>query len=357
MHLAEIENAVKRVIENGWYLRGTETTNFEKEYAKYIGTAHCVACGNGLGALNLLLRAYKELGKLHDGDEIIVPANTFIATILSITENNLVPVLTEPSIETYNIDGNEIEKKLSPKTKAVLIVHLYGRCSYTEKIQNICAKNDLLLIEDNAQAAGCTGTDGRKTGNLGDGGAHSFYPSKNIGALGDAGAVTTNDRTLEETVRALANYGAKKKYVFDYRGLNNRMDELQAAILSVKLKYLDEENHKRKEIARQYSEGINNPGIQLPTDNKQDNVWHIFPVLSKDREKLISHLEEKGIETAIHYPIPPHQQVCYKDWNGISFPVTEQIHREEVSIPCNQTMTKEEVERVIEAMNEFGKKK
>lgn len=356
MHLGEIEEATRKVVDSGWYLQGKAIQKFEEEYAQYTGTTHCISCGNGLDALTLIFQAYKELGILKEDDEVIVPANTYIASILSITTNHLKPVLVEPDINTLEIDEDLIEKAISPETKAILIVHLYGRCAYTSKIGELCKKYNLKLIEDNAQSHGCSFLMDRENvcGSLGDAAAHSFYPGKNLGALGDAGAVTTSDEELAKTIRALGNYGSSKKYVFDYLGKNSRMDELQAAILSVKLKYLDEDNLRRKEIANYFYQHIQNELITLPgKDAKVDCVYHIFPILCQYRDELQQYLKEKGIGTMIHYPIPPHQQKCYAEWNSLSFPITERIHREELSIPCNQTMTDEEVKYVVECLNSY----
>lgn len=352
-HAAEINTAVQRVIERGWYLLGEEVSTFEDEYARYIGTTHCIACANGLDALTLIFRAYIEQGILQPGDEVIVPANTYIASILSITENKLTPVLVEPDIETFQIDAKKIEEKLTSRTRAVLIVHLYGRCAFTNEVADICKRNHLLLVEDNAQAHGCRWKT-RRTGSLGNAAGHSFYPGKNLGACGDAGAVTTNDTELASTIRALANYGSSRKYVFDYIGKNSRMDELQAAILRVKLCYLDYENLRRQEIARQYVENIDNPLLKTPVSTYlSNNVFHIFPVLCRERNRLQTYLHDNGIETIIHYPIPPHKQRCYKEWNSLSFPITEQIHREELSIPLHPTLKAEEVEQIINTLNLF----
>ena len=356
-HQDEIEAAVKKVIKSGWYLQGEATRHFEADYAHYIGTQHCVSCGNGLDALTLIFRAYKELGKLQDGDEVIVPANTYIASILSITENGLKPVLVEPRIDTLELDDSQLMEHLSNRTRAVLLVHLYGRCAMTQQIAGFCHHHHLLLIEDNAQAHGCM-FDGRRTGSLGDAAAHSFYSGKNLGALGDAGAITTDDASLAELCRALGNYGSSRKYVFPYKGRNSRMDEIQAAVLSVKLRYLDADNQRRKQIATYYAQHISNPVVTLPgaeawLRGNVNHVFHIFPVLSAHRDELQDYLKQKGIGTVIHYPIPPHQQDCYPEWHSLSLPVTERIHREELSIPCNQTMTDEEVRYVVEAINFF----
>jgi len=354
MHAEEIHEAVNRVIDSGWYLKGEATARFEEDYARYIGTHHCITVANGLDALTLMLRAYKEMGLLHDGDEVIVPANTYIATILSVTENQLKPVLVEPNIDTLQIDENLIEQVISPRTKAVLIVHLYGRCAYTEKIATICQQHHILLLEDNAQAHGlvCDAVSPhRKTGSLGHAAAHSFYPGKNLGALGDAGAVTTNDDRLAEIIRAIANYGSSRKYVFDYIGRNSRMDDIQAAVLSVKLKYLDEDNARRQQIAQIYQANISNTLVEQPICS--DSVYHIYPVLSPQRDALQDYLAEMGVQTVIHYPIPPHRQACYPSWHTLCLPVTERIHSQELSIPCHQALTDVEIERIVNSINDF----
>lgn len=352
MHEDEINKAISDVVASGWYLNGTAVQRFEEHYRTYIGTQHCISCGNGLDALHLILRAYKELEQLHDGDEIIVPANTYIATILAITENNLTPVLVEPDITTLEIDDNRIEAAITPRTRAIMLVHLYGRCAYTEKISNICKQHKIKLIEDNAQAHGCT-YNGKHTGSLGDAAAHSFYPGKNLGALGDAGAVTTNDLELAKAVRTLGNYGSSRKYVFDYQGRNSRMDEIQAAVLSVKLKHLNEDNARRKEIAHYFEQHIKNECITIPAALNRDNVYHIFPILCTERDRLQEYLKKNGVQTMIHYPIPPHKQKAYKEWNALSFPLTERIHREELSIPCNQTMSLGDAEQIATLLNNF----
>ena len=345
MHADKISAAVQRVVNSGWYLQGNENKAFAEEYARYIGTRHCVGCGNGLDALTLTLRAYKEMGRLHDGDEVIVPANTYIATILAITENNLTPVLVEPRIDTFQIDDNLIERAITSRTRAIMIVHLYGLCAYTERINEICHSHNLLLIEDNAQAHGCRYND-RLTGSLGNAAAHSFYPGKNLGALGDGGAVTTDDEELANMIGALGNYGSERKYVFQYKGRNSRLDEIQAAVLRVKLKYLDADNALRRSIAMQYIEHIDNPLLTLPsTDYCHRSVHHIFPVLCNERDRLQQHLLNQGIQTMIHYPIPPHRQQCYADMGLLSLPITERIHREELSLPLNPTLQQEEIEQ------------
>lgn len=350
---SEIHETALRVIDSGWYLQGEETERFEKDYANYIGTKYCIGCANGLDALVWIFRAYIELGVMQPGDEVIVPANTFIATILSITENGLVPVLVEPDINTLQIDDRLIEERITSKTKAICIVHLYGQCAYTNRIGELCKKYNLKLIEDNAQAHGCL-YNGRKTGSLGDAAGHSFYPGKNLGALGDAGGVTTNDEQLAKAIRSLVNYGSAKKYVFQYTGRNSRIDEIQAAILDVKLKHLDEDIELRKSVARRYINGINNPKIILPQiKDWNSHVFHIFTVLCKKRDELQKYLESKEIGTNIHYPIPPHKQKCYKEWNNLSLPVTERIHREELSLPMSPCLTDEQVEYVIEVINKW----
>ena len=349
----EIHEAVKRVVDSGWYLQGAENDRFEQNYSKYIGSKHTIGCANGLDALIWIFRAYIEMGVMQPGDEVIVPANTYIASILAITENGLKPVLVEPSIDTYQIDDTLIEAAITERTKAILIVHLYGQCAYTEKIGEICKKYNLKLVEDNAQAHGCL-YNGRKTGSLGDAAGHSFYPGKNLGAFGDGGAVTTDDDELAATVRALANYGSSKKYVFKYCGRNSRLDEIQAAILDVKLKYLDEDVALRQEVAKRYCSEINNPKIVLPqVADWKAHAFHLFPVRFAERDELQKYLADNGVQTIIHYPIPPHKQECYKEWNELSLPITEQIHNEELSLPMSPVMTKEEVDRVIEVVNRF----
>ena len=349
----EIHAAVSRVVDSGWYLQGAENARFEEDYAKYIGTEYCIGCANGLDALIWIFRAYIELGVMQPGDEVIVPANTYIATILAITENGLKPVLVEPSLGTYEIDDSRIEEAITPKTKAICIVHLYGRCAYTEKIGELCRKYGLKLVEDNAQAHGCL-YNGVRTGSIGDAAGHSFYPGKNLGALGDGGAVTTNDEQLAKMVRTLANYGSSRKYVFDYCGRNSRLDEIQAAVLDVKLRHLDEDNTRRKEVARYYIENINNPVVILPKVEDWDaNVFHIFPIRCERRDELQEYLTENGVQTIIHYPIPPHMQECYKEWNDMSLPITEKIHNEELSLPMGPCLTSDDAEYVVRIINEY----
>lgn len=364
----EIHEAVDRVVDSGWYLQGEENKKFEAEYSKFIGTKYCIGVANGLDALIWILRAYIELGIMKEGDEVIVPANTYIASILAITENNLVPVLVEPDINTFQIDENKIEEAITPKTKAIMIVHLYGRCAYTDKIGEICKKHNLKLIEDNAQAQGCyfTSTPQHlntstliRTGSIGDAAGHSFYPGKNLGAFGDAGAVTTNNEELANTIRILANYGSSKKYVFKYTGRNSRLDEIQAAVLSVKLKYLDKDNAHRKEIAKYYIENIKNPKIILPKiDDYNSHVFHIFPILCQQRNELQNYLTENEVQTLIHYPIPPHLQECYQsNFNlqitNCNLKISERIHNEELSLPISPVMTIDEAKIVVDLINKF----
>ncbi len=352
-HGEEINSAIRRIIDSGWYLLGEENKRFEEEYAKYIDTQHCVTCGNGLDSLTLIFRAYIELGILQKGDEVIVPANTYIATILAITENGLVPVLIEPRIDTFQIDDSRIEDAITEKTRAIMLVHLYGRCAYTDHIGELCKKYNLKLLEDNAQAHGCT-FNGRHTGSLGDAAGHSFYPGKNLGALGDAGAVTTNDAELANAIRAIANYGSSCKYVFDYIGRNSRMDEIQAAVLRTKLPYLDADNAKRKALAIHYIQNIHNPKLHLPSlEYCENSVHHIFPILCEHRNELQQYLASNGVQTLIHYPIPPHKQRCYSSLSSLHLPITEQIHAQELSIPLNQVLEESEIETIITLLNEF----
>lgn len=352
-YAAEIEEAVLRVARSGWYLRGTETERFEEAYAQYVGTKYAVACGNGLDALRLIFRAYMEMGLLHEGDEVIVPANTYIASILAVTYSGLKPVFVEPDLGTLQIDDALIEQAITPRTRAILLVHLYGRCSYTERVGELCRKYNLLLVEDNAQAHGCA-FQNKKTGSLGHAAGHSFYPGKNLGAMGDAGCVTTDDAELAAIVRALGNYGSQAKYVFRYTGYNSRMDELHAAVLLAKLPHLEAENRHRASIADMYHSGIDNPLVKLPLRMAGAcNVNHIFPVFCEERDRLQQHLREWGIETLIHYPIPPHHQECYKEYAQLSLPITEYIHNTELSLPIGPTITEAEAMRVIEAINAF----
>lgn len=349
----EIHEAVSRVIDSGWYLLGAENKNFETNYAKYIGTNHCIGVANGLDALRLILRAYIELGIIEEGDEVIVPANTYIASILAITDNKLVPSFVEPNIETLQIDDSKIEAAITLKTKGIMIVHLYGRCAYSEKIGDICKQYKLKLIEDNAQAHGCM-FNGQMTGSIGHAAGHSFYPGKNLGALGDAGAVTTNDPVIADVIRSLSNYGSSMKYVCNYQGINSRLDEIQASILNVKLKYLNEDTELRRNVAAYYIKNISHPMIRIPSlEDWSSHVFHLFPVLSPKRDELQDYLEGHGVQTLIHYPIPPHKQQCYKKYNELSLPITEQIHNEVLSLPISPVITKEEVEVVIDIINRW----
>ena len=361
LHGAEINEAVSRVVNGGWYLQGKENEQFEKHYSEFIGTRHTIGCANGLDALIWIFRAYIEMGVMKPGDEVIVPANTYIATILAITENGLIPVLIEPKTNTLEIDDELIEDRITSKTKAIAIVHLYGRIAYTDKIGELCKKYNLKLIEDCAQSHGCKYYDGRITGSIGDAAGHSFYPGKNLGALGDGGAVTTNDGELAAAVRALANYGSQKKYVFKYAGRNSRLDEIQAAVLDVKLKYLTEDNAHRKMVAHYYYEHINNPLISLPDLLPDDqNVYHLFPIIvngKENRDRLHDYLAENGVGTVCHYPIAPHKQECYEkeQWNTplLSLPITERLADEELSLPIGPAITIEEVAEVVKLLNEF----
>jgi len=357
----EIHEAVSRVIDSGWYLQGAENEAFEREYANYIGTKYCVGCANGLDALIWIIRAYKELGYFKDGDEILVPANTYIATILAITENNLKAVLVEPRLDTLESNDSILEQYLTGRTKAVMIVHLYGRCAYTDKIADFCKAHNLKLFEDNAQAHGCI-WNGKKTGSLGDAAGHSFYPGKNLGSLGDAGAITTNDKDVADCVRSLGNYGSAKKYVFQYCGRNSRLDEIQAAVLRVKLQHLDEDVERRRDVADAYYTGIKNPSVTLPVKlPREQNAYHLFPILCNRRDALQAYLKKRSIQTLIHYPIPPHKQECYKkaltDGSLVlpqsCLPIAEQIHAQELSLPIGPVIANAEVEMVVSAVNSF----
>ena len=359
LHGEEINAAVNRVVNGGWYLQGKENEQFENNYSKFIGCQYTIGCANGLDALIWIFRAYIEMGIMQPGDEVIVPANTYIATILAITENNLTPVLIEPKLNTLEIDDNLIESAITPRTKAITIVHLYGRIAYSEKIGELCKKYNLKLIEDCAQSHGCKYIDGRMTGSIGDAAGHSFYPGKNLGALGDGGAVTTNDKELATIIRALANYGSQKKYVFKYAGRNSRLDEIQAAVLDVKLKYLVEDNLHRKKIAHYYYEHINNPLISIPDLlPDEQNAYHLFPILVGEckRDLLHDFLAQNGVGTVCHYPIAPHQQECYKNeaWNTqLSLPITERLAKEELSIPIGPSISLEDVKTIVNLLNSF----
>ncbi len=350
---AELKKVAAEVIDSGWYILGERVKKFENELAEYQGGGFVIGCGNGLDALRLIFKAYIELGYMKEGDEVIVPANTYIASILAITDNKLVPVFVEPQLETYNLDLNIIESKISVKTKAILVVHLYGRVCWSNKLDEIRNKYNLKIVEDNAQAIGAVWQN-IKTGNLGDAAGFSFYPGKNLGALGDSGAITTKDEELSKVIRALANYGSNTKYVNKYKGLNSRMDEIQAAFLGVKLKYLSKETNVRQDIARFFIEKITNPKIILPSFNYvNEHVWHLFVIRCEQREKLQAFLGSEGIETLIHYPIPPHKQDCYKEFNSLKLPITELIHREVLSLPISAVTDLNDVERVCSVLNRF----
>ena len=354
-HQQEIEEKLLQTFRSGWYLLGNEVKAFEEQLAVYTGAKHAIGVANGLDALRLILRGYIEMGVMQKGDEILVPANTYIASILAISDNGLVPVLVEPDLNTFNIDVDKIEEKITSKTKGILIVHLYGRVVFSEKLKEIATNHQLKLVEDNAQSIGAE-WNGIKTGNLGDAAGFSFYPGKNLGALGDAGGITTNDEELAKTIRALANYGSNQKYVNIYQGLNSRLDEIQAAVLGVKLKYIDAENSRRKEIAKRYIAEIKNLNILLPENpaNEAEHVWHLFAIRTHSREKLQNYLTDNGVQTLIHYPIPPHKQKAYKDWNNLQFPITEQIHDEVLSLPISPVMSDGDIENVISICNHYN---
>ncbi|MDS1315139.1 DegT/DnrJ/EryC1/StrS family aminotransferase [Aliarcobacter butzleri] len=351
---AELIEASTRVIDSGWYVQGNECKEFDIEFAKYCGTKYAIGVANGLDALILILRAYKELGFMQDGDEVIVPSNTYIASILAISQNNLVPVLVEPDINTYLIDPTKIEEKITSKTKAILPVHLYGQTCEMDKINEIAKKYNLKVIEDSAQSHGAYYKD-KRSGNLGDASGFSFYPGKNLGALGDGGAVTTNDGTLANAIKALANYGSHKKYENLYKGVNSRLDEIQAAMLRVKLRYLDNEVEKRREIANYYFKNIKNSSIILPTVRSEDNhVWHLFVIRTSKRDELQKYLLENGIQTLIHYPIPPHKQNAYTEWNNQNYPISEQIHDKILSLPISGVQSFEDTTKIVQVLNDFN---
>ena len=371
-YASELKAAAARVIDSGWYLLGNEVKNFETNLAKYVGVKHAVGVANGLDALRLILKAYIEMGIMAEGDEVIVPANTYIASVLAISDNRLTPVLVEPDIKTYNLDISLIEKHITARTKAIMVVHLYGQVCWSEELEALAKKYNLKIIEDNAQAIGADyrqqTTDNRqqieskKTGAMGDAAGFSFYPGKNLGALGDAGAVTTNDDELATMVRALGNYGSKQKYVNEYLGLNSRLDEIQAALLDVKLKFIDQENEYRRKIADYYISNIKNEYIILPSVVccpssvvSKSHVWHLFIIRCSERDALQQHLTDNGIQTLIHYPIPPHKQGAYKEMNNVTLPITELIHNEVLSLPISPVMEWDDVKRVVEVINKFGK--
>lgn len=345
----EIDLRIKDVLNSGWYIQGRQNKIFEENFAGYTGVRHCIGVANGLDALNLIIKAYG----FGSGDEIIVPANTYIASILAISENGCTPVLVEPDINTYNINPDLIEEKITNRTKAIMIVHLYGQAVRMEKIRELAKKYDLKIIEDSAQAHGAF-YNGKRTGNLGDASGFSFYPGKNLGCMGDGGCITTNDDELASKIRAIANYGSDRKYHHIYKGVNSRLDEIQAAVLDVKLGYLDSDNNKRREIANYYRKNITNKKIILPqTYDENAHVWHIFAVRTKNRDKLQKYLEENGIQTNIHYPTPPHKQGAYKEWENKSFPVSEEIHETILSLPMSPVLTDEEIKKVVEVLNDF----
>lgn len=349
----ELSKSIKNVIDSGWYLLGNETQLFEMEYANYSGTKNCIGVANGLDALRLILKAYIELGTIREGDEIIVPANTFIASILAITDNRLKPILVDPDLTTYNIDPFKIEEKITVRTKGIMIVHLYGQNAMHPEIQRLVAKYNLKLIEDNAQAPGAYFGE-KRTGSFGHAAGHSFYPGKNLGCLGDGGAITTDNDELASVIRALANYGSNKKYMFDYKGLNSRLDEIQAAILRTKLPLLDADNQRRREIAQFYIDNIKHDDIILPQlIDCNAHVFHLFVIRCKRRDELQRYLIENEIQTLIHYPIPPHKQECYKELNNLSFPITEQIHNEVLSLPMSPVIKKEEMKKVCKVINDW----
>lgn len=353
----ELVAACSRVIDSGWYIDGKELESFEKNFAEYCGTRFAIGVANGLDALILTLRAWKELGKLQDGDEVIVPSNTYIASILAITANNLTPVLVEPDLNTYNIDPAKIQQAITAKTRVILPVHLYGQLAEMPEIMQIAKQHNLLVLEDSAQSHGAQ-IQGKKAGNWGDAAGFSFYPGKNLGALGDAGAVTTNDAELATMLKALRNYGSHEKYKNLVPGVNSRLDEIQAAMLDVKLKYLDQETQHRRHIASLYLNGIKNPLIQLPlnginAESYEQHVWHLFVIRTNQREALQKHLNKQGIQTLIHYPIPPHKQQAYKEWNDQSYPLAEVMHQEVLSLPISPVMQTEQVKLVVAAINSF----
>lgn len=353
MMRAELIAACSEVIDSGWYIVGSAVEDFEKAFAHYCKTEFCIGVGNGLDALTLTLRAWKELKLLKEGDEVIVPANTYIASVLAITENRLIPVFVEPEMLSFNLNPEAVERAITSKTRVILPVHLYGQLADMPTILDIAKRHQLLVLEDSAQAHGAS-MNGRKAGNWGDASGFSFYPGKNLGALGDAGAVTTHDPELAHLLRALRNYGSQEKYKNHYQGVNSRLDEIQAAMLRVKLKYLETQNGHRRQVAQMYRQGINNAAIRLPSVAKEEqHVWHLFVIRSAHRTALQQHLKQQGIETLIHYPIPPHQQHAYKTYNQHAYPLTERMHQEVLSLPISPSISFAEVKRVIDACNAF----
>jgi len=354
LHQNEIEEQLLKVFRSGWYLLGDELKTFEKNLSNYLASENVIGVANGLDALRLILRAYIELGQMNEGDEVIVPANTYIASVLAITDNRLTPVLVEPNLDTYNLDIDAIESKITNKTKAILLVHLYGRVCWNDKLEALAEKYHLKIIEDNAQAIGAS-HNGKMTGNLGDAAGFSFYPGKNLGALGDAGAVSCKDEQLAKAIRALANYGSNQKYINIYQGINSRLDEIQAAVLNVKLKYIDQENEIRRSIAERFCKEINNNSIllpQLPTD-RTEHVWHLFVIRTQNRDHLQKYLNENGVQTMIHYPIPPHKQSAYHHLNVLNLPLTEKIHNEVLSLPISPVLEEAEISKIIEVLNRY----
>tara|TARA_R110001583_G_scaffold58103_1_gene173445 strand:+ start:17529 stop:18635 length:1107 start_codon:yes stop_codon:yes gene_type:complete len=352
----ELKRVASDIIDSGWYLLGNRVSSFESSLSKYIGSKHAIACANGLDALRLIFRAYIEMGVMQEGDEVIVPANTYIASILAITDNRLKPVLVEPNEASFNLDIDKVEEAITEKTKAILLVHLYGQACFDGKLKDIANRCNLKIVEDNAQAIGAK-VSNLKAGNFGDASGFSFYPGKNLGALGDSGAITTNDDELARIARAIANYGSEVKYQNEFSGLNSRMDEIQAGFLSVKLKYIDKENAIRREIAKYYRENINNPIIALPqvvSGDENSHVWHLFVVRTTERERFQKYLLDNGVQTLVHYPIPPHKQKCYMEMNDKTFIITERIHNEVISLPISPVMTKDEIVRVVDLINLFS---
>ena len=347
----ELKEATSRVIDSGWYVQGYEYQQFQEEFANFCGTKYCIGVGSGLDALRLILRAYKEMGVMNDGDEVIVPANTYIATILAISQNNLVPVLVEPNIDTYLIDKARIKNKITVRTKAIMPVHLYGQTCEMDDINALAQKYSLKVIEDSAQSHGAYYKE-KRSGNLGHASGFSFYPGKNLGALGDGGAVTTNDKLLADTIQVLANYGSYEKYKNIYKGINSRLDEIQAALLRVKMKYVDDEIKKRKGIAHYYLENIKNSKITLPSVFT-DSVWHLFVIRTSKRDDLQKYLTTNGVHTLIHYPIPPHKQEAYKEWNHLSFPITEKIHEQVLSLPISPVQTMDDAKKIVKIINDY----
>ncbi len=360
-YAAELKQAASDVIDSGWFLMGERLKSFEDTLALYIGIPHAIGVANGLDALRLILKAYIDMGIMTKGDEVIVPANTYIASVLAITDNELQPVLVEPDAVTYNLNLDLIEKNITSKTKAIMVVHLYGQVCWSEGLRDLAKKYNLKIIEDNAQAIGAA-WNGIKTGALGDAAGFSFYPGKNLGALGDAGAVTTGDSELAERIRALGNYGSRAKYINEFQGLNSRLDEIQAAFLEVKLKYLDTENQYRKQLAALYLNGIKNPDIQLPVpnntafqhENNPEHVWHLFVIRHAKRDQLQEYLLRNGVQTLIHYPIPPNKQLAYKEMNHLDYPITNAIHNTVLTLPLSPVMPKEDVEKIIALLNNFS---